>query len=410
MVVEIINVGTEILLGNIVNTNACFLAKKCADLGLNLYHHQVVGDNLQRLVDTLKLASSRSDIIILSGGLGPTLDDMTREGLSSFLEMPLILNDEIKDKLEGFFNSRNIKMTENNLRQAMVIKDAIVIENHNGTAPGMIVEKDSKIYILLPGPPFELEPMFCDIEKYIRARFSGLIYSRTLKLCNISESVLETRMMDLLESKNPTVAIYAKIAAIDIRISAMADNREGAIKLIAPVEAELKKRFEKNIFSDDENATIESTVLDLLRKKGQTLAVAESCTGGLLSSNIVENPHASDVFKMGVVTYSNESKSELLGVPKMVILRHGAVSSNTAEAMCVGLFEKYKADANIAITGVSGPDHSENKPVGLVYIACSYEGRINIVEHRFKGNRNIVRNRAAKFAITLLRDMIVGIK
>jgi len=410
MVAEIINVGTEILMGNIVNTNSCFLAKKCADLGLNLYHHQVVGDNMQRLVDSLKLASDRSDIIILSGGLGPTLDDMTREGLSSFLEMPLILNDKIKDRLEAFFNSRNIKMTENNLRQAMVIKDSIIVENHNGTAPGMIVEKGNKTYILLPGPPFELEPMFCDIEKYIRSRFKGLIYSRTLKLCNISESVLETKIFDLLKSENPTVAIYAKVAGVDIRISAMADDKENAIRLIEPIEAELKKRFERHIFSDDENATIESVVLDLLRKKGQTLAVAESCTGGLLANNIVENAGASDVFKMGVVTYSDESKHQLLNVPKMVILRHGAVSADTAEAMCVGLFEKYNADANIAITGVAGPEGSESKPAGLVYIACSYEGRINIVEHKFNGNRNIIRNRAAKFAITLLRDMILKIR
>ncbi len=410
MVAEIINVGTEILMGNIVNTNACFLAKKCADLGLNLYHQQVVGDNMQRLVESLNLASARSDIIILSGGLGPTLDDMTREGLSSFLEMPLILNDEIKSRLEEFFKSRNIEITENNFRQAMVIKDAIIVDNHNGTAPGMIVEKGDKTYILLPGPPFELEPMFGDIEKYIRTKLSGLIYSRTLKLCNASESVIETKMFDLLKNSNPTVAIYAKVATIDIRISAMADDEESAIKLIEPIETELKKRFGKHIFSDDENATLESTVLDLLRKKGQTLAVAESCTGGLLASNIIENAGASDVFKMGLVTYSDESKSELLNVPKMVILRHGAVSADTAEAMCVGLFEKYGADANIAITGVAGPTGSDKKPVGLVYIACSYDGRINIVEHKFRGNRNVIRNRAAKFAITLLRDMILGIR
>lgn len=411
MVAEIINVGTEILLGNIVNTNSQFLAKKCALLGLDLYHQQVVGDNKSRLVESLKTAYSRSDIIILTGGLGPTLDDMTREGLAEFLGTELILNDDIKRQLEEFFRSKNMVMTENNLRQAMIIEGALIIKNDNGTAPCMIVEREDRLYILLPGPPFELEPLFDKIESYIRRRYKGLIYSRTFRLCNVSESSLETKMFDLLDNKNPTVAIYAKVEGLDIRVSAKADTEVEAKKLIAPIDAELRKRFSDKIYSDDENDSLESVTIGLLRAKKQTLAVAESCTGGLLASNIVANSGVSDVFKLGLVTYSNEAKNTLLGVPFEIIEKNGAVSSQTAEAMVCGLFDKYKADASIAITGIAGPDGgSEGKPVGLVYIACLYEGRINIIERRFNGNRGIVRNRAAKQAIIMLRDMILGIK
>lgn len=412
IIAEIISVGTEILMGNIVNTNAQFLAKECAELGLFVYHQQTVGDNMERLVEVIREAKDRSDIVILSGGLGPTMDDITREGLAKVLEKELVPDSSVEASLKSFFELRGRKMTENNLRQAMVFPDALILDNPNGTAPGMIVEDGEKIYILLPGPPIELKPMFLNqVTKYIRSKCKLTIFSKTLKLCNSSESHVETRLKDLLDSQsNPTIALYAKIGEISIRISAFATNEEEAKALILPVETKIKEEFGELVFSDRDDVDLTNTVIELLRKKKRTLAVAESCTGGMLASEIVNKEGVSDVFLSGLVTYSNRSKSELLGVKPERIERYGAVSEQVAVDMVEGLIRKTGANAGIAITGIAGPDGgSDEKPVGLVYLSSYYRGDIRIKKHQFRGNRDTVRRAATVYALTLLREQILDV-
>lgn len=410
MIAEIITVGTEILLGNIVNTNAEFLAKECAKLGLFVYHQQTVGDNMERLVEVIKEAKKRADVIILSGGLGPTMDDITREALAKVVGKELVLDEKILKKLREFFESRGRTMPDNNIRQAMAIPDSIVADNPNGTAPGMIVEEKNKIYMLLPGPPIEMKPMFNDVmAKFIASKMKMTIYSKMLKLCNVSESLVETQIKDLLDKQtNPTIAIYAKIGVISIRISATAQNEEEARSLILPVETELKHRFKTLIFTDKEEESLASVVIEMLRQRKKTLAVAESCTGGMLSSRIVDEAGVSDVFLEGLVTYSNRAKHELLGVKLEKIERYGAVSEEVAVDMVKGLIRTSGADAGIAITGIAGPKgDTPDKPVGLVYISSYYNGELKVKKYKFRGSRDNIRNFASTYALILLREQMI---
>lgn len=412
MVVELISVGTELLLGNIVNTNAAYLSEKCAQLGLSLYYQTVVGDNEERLAETLKTAVDRSDVVILSGGLGPTKDDLTKEVTAKVLGRELMEDAHSKERIQAFFKNSQFKViTENNWKQALVPKDAIVVDNANGTAPGIIIEEGEKAVILLPGPPNELIPMFeHDIFPYLRNRQPEVIYSQMVKICGMGESMVETKIVDLIDSQtNPTVAPYAKIGEVHLRVTAKGETEEEARKLTKPLVKELKSRFENYIYTTDEQVTLEEAVIKLLKKNDLTLTTAESCTGGMLSARLVNVPGVSDVFKQGLVTYSNRAKKKLLDVKKSTLKDHGAVSEQCAKEMAKGGVLSTGSDVCVAITGIAGPDGgTEDKPVGLVYISCYMKDKVTVRKFQFKGNREKIREYSVVNSLVLLRDCILA--
>lgn len=413
MVAELISVGTEILLGTIVNTNASFLAEKCALLGLSIYYQSVVGDNEKRLEETLRTALERSDVVILSGGLGPTQDDLTKETVARVMNRELVLDKHSKERIEEYFKKSQTKtITENNWKQALIPKGAIVVDNDNGTAPGVIIEEGGKSVILLPGPPNELIPMFNkDIYPYLNKLQPEIILSSMVKICGVGESTVETMIKDLIDSQtNPTVAPYAKTGEVHLRVTAKAKDEEEAKKLIKPVVKELKARFGSKVFTTDENETLEEAVIRLLKKYELKVTTAESCTGGLLAGRLVNVPGVSEVFREGFVTYSNRAKRKMLDVQKSTIKKYGAVSEKTAKEMAKGGVFATDSDVCVAITGVAGPDGgSEEKPVGLVYIACYINDKVTVKEFNFKGNRSKIREQSVVNALILLREAILDV-
>ncbi|PXV96033.1 nicotinamide-nucleotide amidase [Lachnotalea glycerini] len=412
MVVELISVGTELLLGNTVNTNACFLAEKCAILGLSLYYQTSVGDNEQRLAETIQTAQKRSDVVILSGGLGPTQDDLTKEVVANVMGKTLIEDEHTKQRINDYFTKSQITITENNWKQAFVPEGAIVVDNENGTAPGVIMEENGKTVILLPGPPNELIPMFMnDIYPYLNKLQPETIYSKMVKVCGVGESTAETMIKDLIDNQtNPTVAPYAKVGEVHIRVTARAKDEEEAKKMIKPVVKELKARFGKNVYSTDENETLEEAVIKLLEKNELKVTTAESCTGGMLAARLVNVPGVSEVFREGFVTYSNKAKRKILSVQKSTLKKYGAVSEKTAKEMAKGGVFATDTDVCVAITGIAGPDGgTEEKPVGLVYIACYIDDKVTVREFNFKGNRSKIREQSVVKALTLLRECILDV-
>lgn len=411
MIVELISVGTEILLGNIVNTNASFLAEQCARLGLSLYYQVSVGDNEERLEGAIKTAVDRSDIVILTGGLGPTKDDLTKEVAARVLKMPLKEDGHTKERLEAYFKKlKRTEITENNWKQAVVPEGAVVVDNHNGTAPGLIMEKDGKTIILLPGPPNELRPMFQnDIFPYLEKKNPEVIYSQMVKISGIGESMVETMIQDMIDSQtNPTIAPYAKTGEVHLRVTAKAGTKEEAKLFIKPVVKELKKRFEENIYSLEEHETLEDAVVKLLLKNGLTVSTAESCTGGLLAGRLVNVAGVSEVFREGFVTYSNKAKRKILDVNKSTLKKYGAVSEQTAKEMARGVALITDSDVSVAVTGIAGPDGgTKEKPVGLVYIGCFVNNKVTVKEYRFRGNRQKIREAAVESALDLLRRCIL---
>lgn len=411
MTVELISVGTEILLGNIVNTNAQYLSEKCALLGLSVYYQTVVGDNEQRLTDAVTTAFGRSDVVILTGGLGPTEDDLTKEVCAKVMDMPLSEDDRTRRRIETYLNNSVYKVIpDNNWKQAMVPAGAKVLDNSNGTAPGLIMEKNGKIAVLLPGPPSELYPLFEEqVAPYLNSLQPETIYSQMVKICGIGESQVETMIKDMVDAQtNPTIAPYAKTGEVHLRITAKAKDEEEAVKLMKPVVKELKKRFGMNIYTTKAEDTLEDVVVRLLKKYDLTVATAESCTGGLLSGRLINVPGASDVFKEGFVTYSNKAKRKYLDVSKPTLKKYGAVSEETAKEMAKGGVFASDSDACIAVTGIAGPDGgTEEKPVGTVYIGCYINNTVKVEKFRFKGNRAKVREQAVTKGLDLLRRCIL---
>lgn len=410
MTAELICVGTELLLGNIVNTNAAYLAEKCAELGLSCYFQTVVGDNEGRLAAALRTAMERADVVILSGGLGPTEDDLTKETAAGVCGKALVMHEPSRMNIETYFKRKGMEPTDNNWKQAMLPEGCIVLENPNGTAPGMIIETADKKVILLPGPPEELQPMFeRSVVPYLAKPDSRVIRSQTIKICGVGESKAETMIKDMIDAQsNPTMATYAKTGEVHIRVTASADSEKAAEKLIKPVVKELKSRFGNDIYSTESDTTLEKAVVDLLKANSLTVTCAESCTGGLLSARLVNVPGVSEVYKAGIVTYSNKSKRRFLGVKKTTLQKHGAVSAQTAEAMAKGAAQLAKADVAVAITGIAGPDGgTKEKPVGLVYIACTVKGTTVVKEHFFTGSRSWIRERTVSAALVLLRRCIM---
>lgn len=411
MVVELISVGTEILLGNIVNTNAAYLSEKCALLGLSLYYETSVGDNENRLEETLKTALGRSDVVILSGGLGPTQDDLTKEVAARVMGKQLVEDRHSRERIEEYFKNSSIKkITENNWKQAMVPEGCIVVDNHNGTAPGIIIEENGKSVILLPGPPNELKPMFeHDIFPYLNRNRPEVIYSVMVKLCGVGESAVETQIKDLIDSQtNPTIATYAKTGEVHLRVTASAPDEKEAKRLVKPMVKELKNRFGNAIYTMDEQVTLEQSVIQMMKARELTLTTAESITGGMLAARFTDVPGASEVFKQGFVTYCNRAKRKMLDVKKTTLKDYGAVSEKTAREMAKNGAFISGSDVCISLTGVAGPGAEEDKPVGLVYMACSYNGKVTVKEFHFKGERAKIRESAVVKALTMLRECILA--
>lgn len=410
MIVELISVGTELLLGNTVNTNAAYLSEKCALLGLSLYYQTVVGDNEERLSGALKTALDRSDVVILTGGLGPTRDDLTKETAAKVLGKKLLEDDHTRTRIEEYFKGLKVKtIPENNWKQALVPEGAIVADNQNGTAPGLIMEENGKSVILLPGPPGELKPMFeKDIFPYLNRLQPEIIYSVMVKICGMGESAVESEIQDLInEQSNPTIATYAKVGEVHLRVTAKAADEKEAKKLVKPVVKELQKRFGNNIYTTDEHVTLEQAVIQMLRERELTLTTAESLTGGMVASRFTDVPGASEVFRQGLVTYSNRAKRKLLEVKKSTLKDYGAVSEKTAKEMAKNGAFITGADVCISLTGIAGPATEEDKPIGLVYMACSYNNKITVQEFHFSGERAKIRETSVVMALTLLRKCIL---
>lgn len=415
MITELVSVGTEILLGNIVNTNSAYLSEKCAQLGMSVYYQTVVGDNEARMKDVISTALNRSDVVILTGGLGPTEDDLTKEVTAEVMGLPLEEDPHTRERLDTYLkqyekNNAQRRITENNYKQALVPKGALVLDNHNGTAPGLILEKDGKIAVLLPGPPIEMKPMFEEeVFPYLRKLQPEIIYSQMVKICSIGESQVAEEIQDLIEAQtNPTIAPYAKTGEVHLRVTAKGESEKECRKLIKPVVHELKVRFGKNIFATDEDKTLEEAVVDMLKDQELTLTLAESCTGGAIAARIVNVPGASEVFGHGLVTYSNRAKRKFLGVKKSTIKISGAVSEKCAKEMAKGGCLFTKADICLSVTGIAGPDGgTEEKPVGTVFMGCCYNDKVEVREFHFTGNRAKIREQAVSHALAFLRDCIM---
>lgn len=411
MVVEIISVGTEILLGNIVNTNAAYLAEKSAGLGFSCYYQDVVGDNEERLTQVLRTALSRADILLLSGGLGPTQDDLTKEVTAKVLGRNLYLHEPSKEAIKTYFQNKGMEITDNNWKQAMVPEGCFVLENANGTAPGIIIKEKNQHIVLMPGPPNEMIPMFENaVMPYLTSLEPGIIYSQMIKICGIGESKVESEIEDLInEQTNPTIATYAKTGEVHLRVTAKAEDEHQAKKLLKPVVKELKSRFGNQIYTTQEEVTLEKAVVDLLLANHLTVSTIESCTGGMLAARLINVPGVSEVFKTGYITYTNKSKRKIIGVKKATLQKYGAVSEEVAKEMAKGGAFFAKSDVAVGITGIAGPEGgSPDKPVGLVYIACSVCGRISVKECHFSGNRAKVRESSVSTALALMREAILA--
>ena len=415
MITEFISVGTEILLGNIVNTNSAYLSEKCALLGLSVYYQTVVGDNEERMKETIRTALDRSDVVILTGGLGPTEDDLTKEVTAQVMGLPLVEDAHSRNRIEQYMkqyekNDAKRRITANNYKQALVPEGALVLDNDNGTAPGLIIEKDGKTAILLPGPPNEMKPMFEEqVYPYLRKKQPEIIYSQMVKICGIGESQVAEEIQDLIQSQtNPTIAPYAKTGEVHLRITAKGESEKACQKMIKPVVRELKNRFGKNIFATEESKTLEEAVVDMLKDQGLVLALAESCTGGAVAARIVNVPGASEVFSHGYVTYSNRAKRRCLGVKKSTLKMYGAVSEKCAKEMAKGGYVVSGADICLSITGLAGPDGgTKETPVGTVFMGCCYNGKTITREYHFTGHRSKIREQATAHALVLLRSCVM---
>jgi nicotinamide-nucleotide amidase len=409
VIVEIVSVGTEILLGNIVNTNAQFLSERLADLGLSVFYQQVVGDNKERLKEAAGLALNRSDVVIFTGGLGPTDDDLTKETVAELAGKKLSLHEESKERIETYFKKKNVEITENNFKQAMIPEDSIVLKNDNGTAPGVIIPCGEKKAILLPGPPNELIPMFNEsVVPYLKKLSGRVFYSQTVKICSVGESKAETIIKDLIDNQtNPTIATYAKTGEVHIRVTGSAETEEEAHRIVKPVVKEIKTRFGNNIYTTLADVTLEKAVVDLLEAGSLKVQTVESCTGGMVAARLINVPGASNVFKSGLVTYSNKAKRKLAGVKKATLNKYTAVSEQTAKEMAKGTDLGPKADVIVSVTGYAGPDEEDGTPVGLVYIACNVCGKMTVKEFNFTGNRAKIRESATVNALILMRECIL---
>ncbi len=406
---ELISVGTEILLGDILNTNAQYLSKQLALLGVSVMHQCTVGDNKERLLSSLDSAFKRNDAVILTGGLGPTPDDLTKEVCAEFFSKALLLDKGILSDIEKYFLNKNIVMPESNKKQALVIEDSIVLRNKNGTAPGFILEENGKALIILPGPPKEMQPMFEEyVKPYFKSKTHEVILSHNIRTFGIGESVMAEKVADLLESSNPTVAPYAKSGESLLRVTAKAENEEKAEKLLSETIEIIKARLGDYIYGIDCDS-IEQVVVSMLKERHQTVAFAESCTGGLCSKRITDISGASDVFHCSVVSYSNDIKHSVLGVSEYLLEKYTAVSEEVAMQMAEGVKKLAGADYGVSVTGYAGP--GDDPLVGTIYICVHSDKKTRVKKlvtaHKGNNCRDYNRHVAASNAFDLLRYSIL---
>ncbi len=407
---EIVSCGTELLLGHITDTNATYLAQSLAALGIDLYFVSQVGDNQGRIVETLRRAWERSDLIVMTGGLGPTEDDLARESISALLGETMQVDPRLEAELRAMFAARNSQMPERNVKQATLIPSAQALPNPRGTAPGWWVQKDGHIIVAMPGVPREMYRMW---EEEAIPRLSpytgGLIFTRILRVWGLGESAVEERLQALLHSNNPTIATYAKSDAVDVRITAKGETREEAEHKVAEMEAQARQVLRHHVFGIDKD-TLQGVVGKYLAERGQWLAVMESLTGGLLSSVITDSPGSSRYFIGGIVSYSPDLKVQM-GVPREVIDQYGVISEQTARAMAHAVRERFHADYGLGITGVAGPDKQEDKPVGTVHIAIEGpDGVVTGMGPGWRASREDTKRLSVLAALNLLRLHLEGVK
>jgi nicotinamide-nucleotide amidase len=403
---EIITVGSELTTGRTLDTHSRFLSRICYELGIEVAFHTTVGDEIQRLIQAISIASSRAELVFLCGGLGPTQDDLTREALAEYLGVSLVQDPQLVKRLKEYFAKRDVPMPENNLKQAQVFPNSIIFPNDHGTAVGLAVSREKVTYVLLPGPPRELYPM---VEKHVlpflRQRFSGSLVWKThhFSFFGIGESVLEMKLKDVMtNTKQLEMATYVDDSGVTLRVIARAPSEAEAKAWIEEKRAEILKRVGHYCYSE-EGKTLEETAVSLLKERGKTVSVAESCTGGLLASLITSVPGSSQVFPGGFVSYSAQSKEGIVHVSEQTIARFGTVSAQTAQELAEQTLTSFSTDFALSITGVAGPDPAEGKEVGTVYIGLAESGKpARIYQFHFLGNRQRIRLMAAKQALFLL--------
>lgn len=406
---EIISIGTEILLGDIVNTNAQFLAKELASLGIDVYNQSVIGDNEGRLLEAFDDSFKRCDLIITTGGLGPTQDDVTKEVAAKYFNKELIFNEEALDWIKKYINIKDDILLNSNKKQAYFPQGSIILHNPNGTAKGCIIHEDNKILIILPGPPREMKPMFNDyVIQYLKKLTKHTISSKIIRLFGIPESLMAQKLNDIItNSFNPTVAPYAKENDVIIRITAKGKDESECLEIINPMKNKIKDILCEYIYGEDEDS-LEFVVAKLLCKKSLTISTVESCTGGMVAQSLISYPGISEVFKEGVVTYSNEAKVKRANVKEETLKRYGAVSFETAKEMAEGIAKEAQTDIAISTTGIAGPGGgTDEKPVGLVYVGIFINGRTIVKKFNFTGDRSKVRIKTTLNALNMLREELL---
>ena len=411
MIAEILSVGTELLLGNTINTDARDISEMLSELGINVYYHTVVGDNPERLTKAVEIAKSRANLIITTGGLGPTCDDLTKQVLAAAFGLEMYFNEAEAEGIRAYFEGRRgMKMTENNLQQAWLPVGCTIFHNEWGTAPGCAFEAQGARVLMLPGPPRECNAMFknCAVP-YLRALSGGEILSHSLRVFGMGESAVEDKLRDMMnELTNPTLAPYAKEGEVMLRVTAKADTHEQAEEMMRPVIKEVSEILGDIIYGIDVES-LEEEVFRLMQERKLTLSAAESCTGGLLAKRVTDIPGASEIFQGGVVAYSDDSKVQLLGIPAELIEENGAVSASVAEALAKSVRERLGTDLGIGITGLAGPGRDGRHDVGTVYIALAAQEKSYVKETNLGFGRERIRIMAANHGLDMVRRFLTGL-
>lgn len=409
---EVISVGTEILLGQITDTNSTFISQRLAELGIDVYFKTVVGDNEKRLLQALEIASGRSDMVILSGGLGPTKDDLTKQTVAKFLNCGLLTDKKALEYIEEYYRQNNRKMTDNNLLQAKYLEGSVSLPNESGMAVGSYYQnQNGPDFILLPGPPSEMRPMF-DKEAMPRLKKNyakeHLLFSRVLRFYGIGESQLVTELDDLINGQtNPTIAPYAKVGEVTLRLTAQADSKESAKEILDETEQVISKRVGQYLYGYGDDNNLPKVVVEKLKQRGLTVSASESLTGGSFQKAVTDIAGSSQIFPGGFVTYSASAKENLLDIPKEIIIENGVVSEATAKWMAERTRIKMDTDFGISFTGVAGPDTLEGNPAGTVWIGISQRGRQTAAfEYHFYGDRDAVRVRSVLAGFDLINKKL----
>ena len=408
MIAEILCIGTELLMGQVLNTNAQFLSRRLSALGVSQYHQTVVGDNAQRLEAAYRLALSRADVVITSGGLGPTVDDITKRVAAKVAGKELVLLPQAEEAVRARFQRLGRPMTENNLSQAMFTPDSILLDNPHGTAPGAIVPMgEGKVVIHLPGPPVELQPMWLNhAEPWLQKRSGKVLVSRYIRIFGMGESEVDQRLADLETGDNPTLSPYCSTGEVMLRATACADTADEGLALLLPLVEEVKARLGQVIYAieEDDTGSLARCAVEALKRRGWTIATAESLTGGLMASSMVEIPGASAVVKGGFVTYQTVSKTMLVDVPAELIEKYDVVSAEVARAMAEGARKRLETDVAISATGLAGPDGgTPEKPVGTVYVGIATAQGTTVLPLRLTGDRLRIRTLTMKHAMNAVR-------